>query len=128
MKRADDTKYLKYFARRRADSVWSEKNKKLTAELTQKGLMTEAGLKAVEAAKKNGKWDAPKGGGITEEQIEYFAEKLKGISPTYENFQNMPPSVRRTYTGRYLSFKTEEARRRDFERIVDRLNRNLKPM
>jgi len=29
---------------------------------------------------------------------------------------------------RYLSFKTEEARQRDFERIVNRLNNNLKPM
>jgi hypothetical protein len=50
------------------------------------------------------------------------------ISPAYENCINMPPSVRFTYTRRYLSFKTEEARRRDFEKIVDRLNKNLKPM
>ena len=40
----------------------------------------------------------------------------------------MPASVRRAYTGRYLSFKSEEARQRDFERIVDRLNQNVKPM
>jgi hypothetical protein len=40
----------------------------------------------------------------------------------------MSSSVRRAYTGRYLSFKSEEARQRDFDRIVDRLNRNLKPM
>jgi len=128
MQRVDDTHYLKYFAKRRAKSVWSDKNKQLVAELQAKGLMTEWGENAVEAAVKNGTWDAPKGAPITPEQVEALAEKLRQHSKAYENFNRMSPSVRRTYTGRHLSFKTEEARQRDFEKIVERLNQNLKPM
>jgi len=128
MKSIDDTKYLKYFARRRAKSVWSEKNKKAVEMLRTKGIMTEAGEKAVEAAKQNGTWDTPKNEPIRDEQKEAFIAKLTAFSPAYENFCNMPPSVQRTYTMRHLSFKTEEARQRDFEKIVDRLNNNLKPM
>lgn len=128
MQSIDNTKYLKYFAKRRPKSVWSDKNKKIIDVLRDKGMMTELGENAVETAKRNGTWDASKGNPITDEQIEAFAKKLRGISPAYENFNNMSPSVRRTYTGRYLSFKTEEARQRDFEKIVDRLNNNLKPM
>ena len=128
MQSIDNTKYLKYFVRRRVKSVWSEKNKKTVETLRDKGIMTELGEKAVQTAIKNGTWDDPKDNLITDEQIEAFAEKLVGISPAYENLKNMSPSVRRTYTGRYLSFKTEEARQRDFEKIVDRLNKNLKPM
>jgi uncharacterized protein YdeI (YjbR/CyaY-like superfamily) len=128
MKSVDDTRYVKYFAKRHAKSVWSEKNKKIVESLRQRGLMTALGEQAVETAKKNGSWDTPNKNPITDEQIEAFAEKLRGISPAYENFNNMPPSVRRTYTARYLSFKTEKARQRDLERIVDRLNKNLKPM
>ncbi|MCL2079640.1 MAG: YdeI/OmpD-associated family protein [Oscillospiraceae bacterium] len=128
MKSIDETKYRKYFARRRAKSVWSDKNKKLVDALRSKGIMTELGENAVETAKKNGTWDAPKGNPIADEQIAAFAGKLIGISPAYENFCNMPPSVQRTYTMRYLSFKTDEARERDFAKIVDRLNNNLKPM
>ena len=128
MQSIDNTKYHKYFAKRRPKSVWSDKNKKTVDILRDKGLMTELGEIAVETAKKNGTWDAPKGNPITEEDIETFTKKLVGLSPAYENFINMSPSVRRTYTGRYLSFKTEEARQRDFEKIVDRLNNNLKPM
>ena len=128
MQSIDETKYHKYFAKRRAKSVWYEKNKKTVGVLRAKGIMTGLGEKAVETAMKNGTWDAPKENPITDEQIEAFAEKLAGISPAYENFNAMSPSVRRTYTGRYLSFKTEEARQRDFEKIVDRLNNNLKPM
>lgn len=128
MKSIDSSKYIKYFAPRRPRSHWSAKNKELVETLRENGLMTEAGEQAVEAARRNGMWDAPKRAPVTDEQVEAFAAKLAGISPAYENFNNMPPSARFTYTRRYLSFKTEEARQRDFEKIVDRLNQNLKPM
>lgn len=128
IKSIDDTRYHKYFARRQEKSVWSEKNKKIVEMLRRKDLMTELGERAIETAKKNGTWDNPKPAPITDEQVEALAEKLKGISPAYDNFNNMSRSVRVVYTKRYLSFKSEEARQRDFEKIVDRLNRNLKPM
>ena len=128
MKSINSTKYLKYFARRRAKSVWSDKNKKTVERLRENGLMTELGENAVETAKRNGEWDAQKRNPITDEQVEAFAENLAGISPAYENFNRMSRSVRLSYTGRYLSFKSEEARQRDFEKIVDRLNNNLKSM
>ena len=128
MQSVDNTKYLKYFAKRRPKSVWSDKNKKTVDVLRDKGSMTELGEIAVETAKKNGTWDALKSNPISDDDIEAFAAKLVGLSPAYENFTKMSLSVRRTYTGRYLSFKTEEARQRDLEKIVDRLNNNLKPM
>ena len=128
MQSIDDTRYLKYFARRRPKSVWSDKNKKTVDVLRDKKLMTALGEAAVEAAKKNGTWETAKGDPITEAQILAFEKKLEGHSPAYENFKAMSPSVRRTYTGRHLSFKTEEARERDFVKIIDRLNKNLKPM
>jgi len=128
MQSVDSTKYLKYFAKRRVKSVWSEKNKNAVAALRDKGIMTELGEKAVESAKQNGTWDAPKDNQITDEQVKAFTEKLVGMSPAYENFNNMSRSIRFTYTRRYFSFKSEEARQRDFEKIVDRLNKNLKPM
>lgn len=93
--------------------------------LQEKGVVTKLGEKAIEAAKRNGTWDTPKREPITDKQIEEFTEKLVGISPAYENFCKMPPSVRLSYTGRYLSFKSEEARQRDLAKIIDRLNINL---
>jgi len=128
MKSIDKTKYKKYFARRQAKSPWSEKNKLIITALRERGLITEAGEKAVQMAIDSGTWNAPKRSPITDEQIEEFTEKLKSMSPAYENFSKMSRSVRLAYTGRYLSFKSEDARQRDFERIVERLNQNLKPM
>ena len=132
MQGVDVTKYIKYFAKRRAKSVWSEKNKKIVESLRDKKFMTELGERAIAVAKQNGTWDAPKGDPAADEKLsemkEAFVAKLSGFSPAYENFCNMSPSVQRTYTMRYLSFKTEEARQRDFDKIIDRLNNNLKPM
>jgi len=128
MKSIDDTKYVKYFARRREKSIWSDKNKKTVQVLREKGLLTELGEQAVALAVKHGMWDAPKRQPITDEQIEALAKRLHGISPAYENFVKMSPSVKRTYAGAYFAPKSDEARQRGFDRIVDRLNKNLKPM
>jgi len=128
MRSVNDAKYLKYFARRRQKSPWSEKNKKTVETLREKGMMTDLGERAIAVAKNNGMWDTPKGDPITNEQVEAFAERLVGSSPAYENFIKMPPSVQRTYTKRYLANKSDEARQRDLERIIDRLDKDLKPM
>jgi len=121
MKRIDDVTYLKYFARRRGRSPWSEKNKKTVDMLREKRLMTDLGEKAVESAKRNGLWDVEREP-ITDEMVEILAEKLSGLLPAYENFIKMPPSARRTLTRRHFSFKSEEARQRDFFKIVDMLH------
>ncbi len=128
MKSIDETTYLKYFAKRRPNSVWSEKNKKLVDALRVKGLMMPSGEDAIKTAILNGQWSAAKSEQPSEEQTALLTEKLRGISPAFENFCAMSPSVRKIYARRYLSFKSETARERDFEKIVDRLNQNLKPM
>lgn len=128
MKSIDATRYIKYFARRQLKSIWSDKNKKTVAMLREKSLMTELGEKAVANALQSGTWETQKRTPIADEQIEVLAEKLHGITPAYENFTKMSPSVKRTYTAAYFAPKTEEGKQRGFSRIVDRLNKNLKPM
>ena len=53
----DGERYARKFTPRKEDSAWSESNKKRVEKLLKKGLMTEHGLKLVEAAKRNGMWD-----------------------------------------------------------------------
>jgi uncharacterized protein YdeI (YjbR/CyaY-like superfamily) len=128
MKSIDGSMYRKYFTKRRPKSIWSEKNKKIVEELRKKGLMTESGENAVRNAIQNGMWDAPKEDPVTDEQIAAFAEKLRGASPAYENYMNMPRSVRVNYTRWYLSFKNDEARKKGLEKIIHRLDKNLRTM
>ena len=51
MRSVDDTRYVKYFARRRDRSVWSGKNKMLVETLRANGLMAPPGERAVETAR-----------------------------------------------------------------------------
>lgn len=128
MQSIDEKSYKKYFSQRRENSKWSEKNKALVKELEERGLMTDHGRKKIEEAKQNGQWDAPKPSAITEEQITQLAALLEGYEPAYTNFQAMSLSVRKTYTKAYLDAKTEDGRKKRIAWMVDRLNRNLKPM
>jgi uncharacterized protein YdeI (YjbR/CyaY-like superfamily) len=54
----DDKCYIQRFTPRRSKSVWSKRNVGKVAELTKAGRMKAAGLAQVEAAKKNGRWQA----------------------------------------------------------------------
>lgn len=128
MQRIDDHTYRKYFSMRRENSKWSEKNKALAARLEEQGLMTDFGREKIREAKQNGQWDASAPAPVTEEQIARLSALLEGHEPACANFQAMPPSVRRTYARAYDDAKTEAGRAKRIAWIVDRLNRNLKPM
>ncbi len=128
MQSIDDKTYKKYFSMRRDKSKWSEKNKALTKTLEEQGLMTEYGRKKIEEAKNNGKWDAPKSMEITEEHILELSTILKEYELAYTNFQAMPPSVKKTYAKAYFDAKTNDGRKKRIAWMVDRLNKNLKPM
>lgn len=124
----DEHTYKKYFARRRPKSQWSAKNKKLAQTLMEKGLMTRQGLDAVERAIKNGLWDNAKDVRIDEGHLQRFKEIIQPHEPAYTHLLAMSHSVQRTYTAFYLDAKTDKTRQARLEKIIDRLNRNLKPM
>ena len=128
MQSIDDKSYIKYFAPRRENSKWSEKNKALAATLEARGIMTDYGRAKIEAAKLNGQWDRPKPAAITDEQIAAVADLLRPHEPAHIHFMAMSPSVKKTYIKAYLDAKTDAGRESRLAWMVDRLNRNLKPM
>ena len=128
MQRLDDKTYKKYFSMRRQKSKWSEKNKALAESLEERGLMTEYGRNKMEEAKNNGQWNAPKALEITEKHILEVLNVLKEYELAYKNFQSMSPSVKKTYAKAYFDAKTDKGRKKRIDWMVDRLNKNLKPM
>lgn len=128
VKSLDGNTYKKYFARRLATSKWSLKNKELAQFLIDRGLMTNMGLEAIEIARKNGLWENAARTVISEEQIQAFKGIIKPYEPAYSNLMAMSHSVQRTYTGFYFDAKSDKTRLTRLEKIIDRLNNNLKPM
>lgn len=128
MKRIDEHSYKKYFSLRRKNSKWSEKNKALVIELEKKGIMTDWGLNKIQEAKENGQWEVNNTIVIENTDIELLTKELEGIEPAYSNYLAMSPSVKKTYTKAYQSPKTAEGKEKKLLWIIDRLNKNLKPM
>jgi uncharacterized protein YdeI (YjbR/CyaY-like superfamily) len=54
----DDKYWLQKFTRRGPKSIWSKINAEKAEKLIKSGAMKSAGLKAIEAAKQDGRWDA----------------------------------------------------------------------
>jgi uncharacterized protein YdeI (YjbR/CyaY-like superfamily) len=56
VKSLDTDRYMQSITPRKPKSVWSKLNKQYIEELIQQGLMTEAGLEKINAAKQDGSW------------------------------------------------------------------------
>jgi uncharacterized protein YdeI (YjbR/CyaY-like superfamily) len=56
LKSIDELSYKQHFTPRRPKSIWSKRNIEHIARLTEEGRMKPAGIKQVEAAKADGRW------------------------------------------------------------------------
>ena len=128
MQKIDDKSYIKYFSMRRKNSKWSEKNKAIVETLEKRGVMTDYGRAKIEEAKINGQWDAPRLPAISDEEISALTDLLRANEPAYTNFLAMSPSVKRTYAKAYFDAKTDGGRNKRLSWMIERLNKNLKPM
>jgi uncharacterized protein YdeI (YjbR/CyaY-like superfamily) len=54
----DDTHFLQLFTPRTPRSIWSQRNRDLVTALVASGDMTEAGMREIDRAKADGRWDA----------------------------------------------------------------------
>lgn len=57
-RKVDDERSKLLFTPRKPKSVWSKPNKERVERMIEQGLMTAAGLQKIEAAKKDGSWNA----------------------------------------------------------------------
>lgn len=57
LKKYDETSWLRKFTPRRPKSIWSKRNRALVERLTKAGKIRPPGLKEVNAAKADGRWD-----------------------------------------------------------------------
>ena len=127
IRKVDEFSYLKYFAKRRKKSIWSKRNRELSEKLIQEKRMTSYGFDAILQAKKDNVWENELDV-ITDEHINLFIEQIKVNELAYTNLVKMSRSVQKTYTGFYLSAKQEITKVKRLKQIMDRLEKNLKPM
>lgn len=117
----DDASFLQRFTPRRARSVWSKVNTEHVARLTAAGRMHPAGLRAVEAAKADGRWDRAYAPAREAEPPEDFLRVLRQHPRAYAFFQTLNRANVYAIVYRVTTAKRAETRERWIHRIVEML-------
>jgi uncharacterized protein YdeI (YjbR/CyaY-like superfamily) len=121
----DDERSLLWFAPRKAGTNWSKLNKERVEKLIKAGLMTPAGLFKVEAAKKDGTWNALDG--VEELKIPPdLAKALSWNKTAKEYFDAFPRSVKRAILEWILNAKKSETRAKRIEETVTLAEKNIR--
>lgn len=109
VKPIDDARYKQTFTPRKPRSVWSKINKQYIAELIEAELMTDAGLRAVDIAKKNGAWSLlePVDALIVPADLESALRTSKRAREAYEA---LPKPAKRSVLYSLYSTKREDTR------------------
>ena len=127
MRRLNDDEFMQRFTPRRRNSVWSLTNRERAERLISEGGMTPAGLKTVEEAKQNGRWDkaysSSRGAADVPKDL---TEALKRSRTAHENFESFPPSARFMYIHWINEAKRQDTRERRIRTVVDRSEKSLK--
>ena len=113
-KSIDEQSYSIRFTRRRPTSSWSAVNIKKVEELTKRGLMLPAGIKAFEIRKKN----YPDYNKDNNEFPSAFKKKLKSNKKAWEFFNSQPPNYQRAVLRWVMSAKQETTKVKRFQSLI----------
>ena len=120
VKPIDDTRYKQIFTPRKPRSVWSRINKEYVAELIEAELMTDAGLRAVDVAKKTGAWSLlePVDALIVPEDL---ATALRGSTRARDAYDALAKSAKRAVLYSVYSAKRDDTRAKRVAKAVAEL-------
>ena len=116
-KTIDDVSYKIRFTPRRQRSIWSAVNIKRVGELTEQGLMQQAGLKAFAALKEN-RSRTYSYEQRTLELPDQYAKTLKKNASASKFYQGQPPSYRKAVNWWVMSAKREETRLKRLNQLI----------
>lgn len=117
----DDSYFLQRFTPRRARSKWSKINCAKVETLIESGKMMPSGMREVEAAKADGRWDAAYASQSTAEIPEDFAEALSKNTKAKAFFETLTKSQRYPFLYRVNDAKRPETRERRIAQFVEQL-------
>jgi uncharacterized protein YdeI (YjbR/CyaY-like superfamily) len=123
--KVDDERSMVWFTQRKQKTGWSKVNKERIAKLIKAGLMSAPGLAKIEAAKKDGSWNALDAVEALEipSDLEKAFSKNKTARGYYEAF---PRSAKRAILIWISSAKKPETRAQRIEETVTKAAQNIR--
>jgi len=114
----DESWYLQRFTPRRARSIWSKRNRDFATALIEAGEMEPAGLREVERAKADGRWDAAYDAPSTATVPDDLKAALDANPAAAEFFAGLDGRNRYAILHRVQTAKRPETRARRIETFV----------
>jgi uncharacterized protein YdeI (YjbR/CyaY-like superfamily) len=122
----DATHFLQRFTPRRPRSMWSKINRDKVAQLTASGRMRPAGLREVERARADGRWDAAYAGQRTATVPEELQRLLDRDERARAFFEGLDSRNRYAFIWRVQEAKKPETRVRRAEKFAEMLAKGEK--
>jgi uncharacterized protein YdeI (YjbR/CyaY-like superfamily) len=120
VRRLDDNYFIQWYSPRKEDSVWSLINKKKAIEMMGDGKMTRSGLRSVEVAKRNGKWQIPYSSRGAIDVPDNITRMLRSHS-VLRKFNSFTQSRKLQYVYWIEQAKRQETKDRRIRELIDSL-------
>ena len=126
LKKCDDKSWLQKFTPRRSKSIWSKRNADRAVELIKLKRMKPAGLKEIENAKSDGRWEkayeSPKDMTIPED----FLKRLSKDKKSQKFFETLNRANKYAISWRLQTAKKPETREKRMINILEMLSKEEK--
>ena len=122
----DENLYLQKYTPRGAKSIWSKINTEKVEKLIERGLMKPAGLKAIESAKQDGRWQAAYDSFSRATVPDDFQAELDKHPQAQAFFATLNQQNRYAILFRIQTAKKPETRAKRIQQFIDMLERNEK--
>lgn len=127
VKRIDDEKHMQRYTPRKVNSNWSASNKTRVEKLIKEGLMTEFGLRAIEAAKENGTWNILDSVDVRLEIPKTLADAFKKNKRAKKEFEKLAPSRKKQFLWWIVNAKRDETKEKRIKETIRLLVENKRP-
>lgn len=122
----DEQSYIQRFTPRRPKSLWSKINIEKVTRLIEEGRMKPAGLKQIEAAKADGRWQAAYDPPSNIKMPEDFVAKVSQNAKAKQFFDSLNKSNTYAIAWRLQTAKKPETREKRMNTIIEMLKKGKK--
>ncbi|HZM24499.1 MAG TPA: YdeI/OmpD-associated family protein [Anaerolineales bacterium] len=122
----DDKYWLQKFTPRGSKSIWSKINTEKVERLIESGEMRPAGLKSIEAAKNDGRWDVAYASQKNISIPDDFHSALDKNKKAKAFFETLKSAERYSFLFRIQTAKKAETRAKRIQQFIEMLEKNEK--
>ncbi len=126
VKKYDETSWLQKFTPRRTKSIWSKRNRDHTARLISLGKMTPAGLKEIETAKADGRWEQAYDSPAAMQMPQDFLKELSKNKKAKAFYESLNKANTYSILWRLQTAKKPETREKRMKAILEMLKQGKK--